>query len=807
MDENFTKFNIRILNQIHDFINSQDDLLYIAGFQGCGKSELVNFALKDIGKDILLFRHLCFKNSVIDDFLLGFYDNLRYYSINKKINLKKSLTENFAQKVSFYFKNLDEKCLIIIDNFDLISKNSEIVDFLSHLGKFENVKLILISRALNPEFFENKNLNLKTIEIEPNDYFTFKLKIEDALEIFDEADIEELYKQTKGYELYLKMTLRYISTVNVTLKEFVDEFKKRKMEFSDFLLSKIVSLVPSIYLPFLQNISCLNHSVKIGFIEHYKLGDISLVNYLHRKLLISRFDDEIYLKDYLKEYFLSGLSVKEKINNYKNLIEIYEQELAKSPKDRILRLSRESIRKQIEFLKTKLPKVSGLGINEQNQNFSYIQQTRTAGMPWYTKLTKLKEKTPDEGNKNNSEKNKHNVHFGKETLSEEEKKLIKEFRKNKEKTNSKGNLADIKENGADILNHAQKLEENYDYAGAISLLSGIKNKVQDKSLLSKILLKLAQNYTKINDFEASLKNYDKAYELLKGLGNTEKCANIKLETANLYKNVYRFKMAKECLNSITENTLLAKNTTAKAYLMLGEIFEMENNFKTAHKNYEKALQASDLEYPDNKLLSEIYFKTAILYDDGQNTEKALEYYQKSIDAIKNSDVESSFYSTCYVNMGLIYSELWAENTTGTTNNYAEEYFKKTAQNFEIALEIDKKEENQNGIYFVSRQLSMLYRDIEPQKSAEFLQNTLDAAVTLKDNFKTAISRLELGDYYYNAMNNRLALINYFEAQKALGAEISDENKERISTRINDMKIKMESSEFSEIAEEYGLKYE
>ncbi len=802
MDENFTKFNTRILNQIHDFINSRDDLLYIGGFQGCGKSEIVNLALKNIDENILLFRHLCFENSVIDDFLLGFYDNLRYYSINKKINLKKSLTENFAQKVSFYFKNLDKNCLIIIDNFNLISKNSEIMDFLSHLGKFENVKLILISRVLDSDFFEDKGLKFATVEIEPNDYFTFKLKVEDSLEIFDEADIEELYRQTKGYELYLSMTLRYISTVNITLKEFVEEFKKRQMEFSDFLLSKIVSLVPSIYLPFLQNISCLNHSVKIDFIEHYNLGDISLVNYLYRKLLISKFDDEIYLKDYLKQYFLSGLSVKEKINNYKNLIEIYEKELAKSPKDRLLRLSRESIRKQIEFLKTKVPNVSGLGIAEKKQDFSYIQQTRTAGMPWYTKLAKLKKQGFKAVNDSDNEtKSNSNGLFGEEILSDEERVLIEEFRKNKEK-GATGVRFENTGNGADILKHAQKLEEQYDYTGAISILEGIKNKVQDKNILSNIHLKLAQNYTKINDFEASLKNYQSTFDLQKSLNNEAQCAEIKLEIAELYKKVYRFKKAKEYLKDVAENKFAPKNTVSKAFLTLGEIYEMENDFKLALENYEKADAASDLDNKDYELSSEIYFKTALLYDDGQNTEKALEYYQKSIDEAKKTRTanENRFLSTCFANMGLIYTESWAENTAA---DGFEEYFKKAAESFEVALEIDKKEQNQNGIYFASRQLSMLYRDVEPEKSAEFLQGTLDAATALGDNFKTALSLLDLGDYNYNIMNNRLALINYFEAQKALGTSISDENKERISTRINDMKIKMEKSEFREIAEKYG----
>ena len=200
-------------------------------------------------------------------------------------------------------------------------------------------------------------------------------------------------------------------------------------------------------------------------------------------------------------------------------------------------------------------------------------------------------------------------------------------------------------------------------------------------------------------------------------------------------------------------------------------------------------------------MSEIYFKTALLYDDGQNTEKALEYYKKSIEEAKkaSSESENKFLSTCFANMGLIYAEKWSESAGNTDN---ETNFNQSVENFETALEIDKKEQNQNGIYFASRQLSMLYRDVEAKKSAEFLQIALNAAVALNDNFKTALSHLELGDYYYNIMDNRHALISYFEAGKALGSGISNENKERISIRINDMKIKMDENEFREIADKY-----
>lgn len=97
---------------------------------------------------------------------------------------------------------------------------------------------------------------------------------------------------------------------------------------------------------------------------------------------------------------------------------------------------------------------------------------------------------------------------------------------------------------------------------------------------------------------------------------------------------------------------------------------------------------------------------------------------------------------------------------------------------------------------------MIFRDVEPENSARYLNIALNAAIELKDNFKTALSYLELGDYYYNEKENKLALKNYYEAQNALGTSISTENKERISTRINDMKIKMDKREFDEITGEY-----
>ena len=51
------------------------------------------------------------------------------------------------------------------------------------------------------------------------------------------------------------------------------------------------------------------------------------------------------------------------------MIEIYENELTKSPKDRLLRLSRESIRKEIEDFKIKMPSINA---NEKDNKIHYL---------------------------------------------------------------------------------------------------------------------------------------------------------------------------------------------------------------------------------------------------------------------------------------------------------------------------------------------------------------------------------------------------------------------------------------------------
>ena len=85
MTQGFFQFNNNIINEISDFGTSSFDLLFITGQKGSSKSETMEKVIPLLEENNLIFQHFCFKNTVIDDFLLNFYDALRSFSLSQKI--------------------------------------------------------------------------------------------------------------------------------------------------------------------------------------------------------------------------------------------------------------------------------------------------------------------------------------------------------------------------------------------------------------------------------------------------------------------------------------------------------------------------------------------------------------------------------------------------------------------------------------------------------------------------------------------------------------------------------------------------
>ena len=137
--------------------------LFISGPKGSTKSETIGKVITELEENNLVFQQFCFENTVIDDFLLNFYDALRDFSLAQKISLKKFAQGTFKEKVSHYFKTIDVNCIIIVENFEKVEDDVEIINFLSHLATYTNVKIIFFARKLlgNITFFKAEALENK----------------------------------------------------------------------------------------------------------------------------------------------------------------------------------------------------------------------------------------------------------------------------------------------------------------------------------------------------------------------------------------------------------------------------------------------------------------------------------------------------------------------------------------------------------------------------------------------------------------------------------------------------------------------
>ena len=772
------QFNKDIINKIKNFYNSNDELLLLSGFSGCAKTEVLNLSLEEIKDTTLVFIAQCFDECSIDDFLLNFYDSFRNFALQKKVALKKSLGDSFAQKVSFYFKNSDKNSIIVVDNYELVSNNQEILNFLSHIAKFENAKVVLVSRNKEISFFEKQNIKIQKIEIHPHTKEIFKQKLESDGQFLNDENLEEFYNLTQGYELYLKMALRYSKITGVKIEDLLFEFGKKKINFFDFIISKVISLVPTIYYPILQNLSALNHVVSIDFIEHHHLGEVKQIEYLKRNLLVSEINGKIALKSYFKEYFISTLSIQEKFKIFKDFISIFEDELAKSPRDRYLRLSRESIRKQIEILDKNTPKLSKT-VKVEQKNFSYMSLAQEGLNPWIEALGDKKSsifKKREPAIKKKSEVVRQN------TLSDEDKAILKQYRKQKFEQEQSKQLKQWQIDFNSAFKMALGHEDEYQYSKANEIFAKLLEQAQNEATRIDILEHLAKNCEKLKEFENVLEYYSQIAAHYFAKQNWHSYYDAILKSGQLYQNLYRFNSARdEYLKIINSFVEIDNLTKALACLGLGDILESENYLDKALGFYH---QAQDLiKGEDVKLEAEISFKTALIYDDMQNFDKAIEFYIKNIETTKNTS-QNKWLSQSYTNCGLIYAY---QNDSKNAIKY-----------LKLAIETDESEDNLQAIYFNCREIAKICRESDPQNAFTYIKKALTCAKKMNDGFKIAFAYLEAGDLFYDTKQNEQALECYFRARNNLGNDISKENEEIIIQRINDMKIKIIEAKYAKL---------
>lgn len=774
MTQGFFQFNNSIINEILNFTTSHFDLLYMSGPKGSGKSETINKTIPELAENNLIFQHFCFENSVIDDFLMNFYDALKNFAGLNKISLKKFDAESFEEKIKHYFKVIEQSCILIVENFEKIKDNTEISDFLAYLGRYDNIKIIVISRSKDENPFLNKNIMVQSLETEQINKSDFKSKFAVLAETTNDELKEKFYNITSGLELYLNMGVKYCSITGTEPRELIGEFERKNIsiytDFEEFIVSKFVSLTPSAYLNLFRFLSVMSHPVSQNFIEEYKLGNIAWVEYLVKNFLLSKFKEEIYVKDYFKQYVIKTFSIQEKISHYKNLINIYEKELQKSPKDRLIRLSRESIRKEIERLKLLTPTINSP--ENEKKAFTYLGITNKS---WHDERLNQKTKLSEKLNKIKERKN---------FLSKEKTMTFIP----KKPSEAEALNSEFKEEDRrfiiSLINSSREYSRKYEYNNAIAELKRAQEVDSDCEFEIEILLLIAKNYEYLNEFNIAQKYYNSALNNAIESNDSRK-TQIKFSIAFCNKNMYKTELAQKQFFEIASNENNMYTYRSKSLIEAGEIEQANNNNEKAIECYETALALS---LGKNKeLVCRAYYRLAVLYDEIQDWENALKYYQKNY-TTSSLRRENKYYSASITNIALIY--------------YEQNKIKDSIEYLKMALQYDSEINDIENMYFSQKELAKIYANFDDVSAIGYYKQALDSAQKLNDDLKIANVYFEAGEFYYDRLDDKKALINFFSAKRVLKNMTKNDSVLRIESRIKDIKVRLDEKNYNLIAQEY-----
>ena len=791
---NIFENNTKVLNDIVSFLNNASKVLIIKGFMGSGKSKMFDILPDIISEDVLVFRTTFHPATHLDDVLLNLFNVFSFYHNKRLISLPKAVSNIFSEKINSYIKAVNLPMLFIFDSLELQKlsrlQQKDVLDFINYLANFEKVKIIIGSRNLDEEDI-NVPFAKSTTILNSLDFDKFKsLLLSNRIEAEDKV-LENAFNNTKGHYLYISIMIGLLNLLNISLANFINEFSKKNVSFSEFIFSKMVALVPEKFLKLLCFLAFIRIGVSENFIIKQNIAMREDLVYLLDKGIISSEDNLIFLKDYLKNELIKSvdLDLKAKIHLY--LYNLYESQLPKKPNERELVISRATMRKEMEYHKTKYgeflecPDLK----TTQDKKFSYFSYSKSVGYEWDFEKTpiacqmlKRSEPLPF---KNFLNEKAERFELPKEDLS-----LIGAIEKTsqEDKFNRDYSEEELSEMTIEqIVKIAQFKESKFDYKGAIScyekaLLKEFKEgyDLRKPVIMTKIAICLKKN----QQFDRAIEKFNQVYEIYKD-NDPKKASHILLSIAQIYNESYKFIEAKDTYIKILEkNGAVSPELRVRVYLDLAEIEDNNANSQKASEYIDKAMAESS-KITDKKLLSEIYFKQALLTDDFGKIDLAMSYYLKSI-VICNDVHINRFLASAYSNLASIYLE--KKNTQEAIKYY------------NLSIEADEKLNNYEGLFFSYSKLADLYEG-KQNKKTDCLLKSFSAAEKLDDKFYAYSIATKIADLYNFQKDYENALKMYIKVKNIATIMQNQKGITKVQDKINNIKTKISEDDFIRIVNE------
>ena len=743
--------NIEKIEKIINFFNTPVPLMLVNGFMGTGKIMVVNQALSFLNEDVITLKYNCFETTILDDILLEFFDNFKRLTAQNIIQIPKARTENFTQKINAYFESIQKPVVIVINSFEQILKDNktEILNFLFHIAKSGKVKIILIARKFDYDDFTIDYEKTPVTALEKG-VFEKYLKSEDFKQIGPLSD--ELYKYSRGYFFYTTLAIKIMQIRKLGLMDFLSGYTKSFLSFNDFILREALSLVDPVSGHLIRFLTIMRHPVNVKLLKTLNLYDADKIAYFVDNLVLTREGSLIYLQDYYKEISENSIAENIAIKIHKNCAELYETQLPLKPLERDLLISRQTMRKEIEYHSLFIPKKPALP-QKPVPEIQFIEQ-------------KISQEIPHTRQEKEDQIKKISFVFDSE---EDENKIMNEI------ANSINNFVDISNKNKEtleeiqnlslvnLLNLAKQEELKFDYKKVIMILQKAltMNESDDfYTFLPTIYTKLAQNFKKLSDWFNALKYFELASDFYITTGDTEKINENKYEIANIYYITFKHDRAENILKEIIKQKI-SLNLIIKSKLLLASI---------TGQSIKNILPESTAGI-DKNVLAELYFKYALNCDEEGELENAVKYYRKCVETSQDPKI-NAYLSSSLTNLATIYDE---NGKSDSAVKYLQE-----------SLRLDELTGNYDGMYISSMKLAEINSARAPQKTLEYLKKAKACALELNETFYIASSDVAIGDYYYRRKDYKNALAHYKNAHKLALNNFTKENIAKIEQRINDI---------------------
>lgn len=761
-------FETKKISELQDFYNSAyNGICFVEGKSGYFKTPIVNSSLQTLDDEYLVFKIKCFESTTLDDIFLILLEDIKKYSHQKKILLSKIETKSISQRILHYLSHINSQTIIIIDSLQNIfdktdaEEKEEILRFISHINSMNKFKIVLISTFFPADISQQLEINTisKQLVIKTEPFTKSQTKhyfesqgINNPQELF-----EQFYEKISGNPSYIYITANIINTLGISLQNLLNEYSSKKCSFEDFLLQKLITFVPENVKKSLNTLSFFNGGLPKDFLIKNNLFTKEQIIYMLEKGILNEEYGLIYLKSYLKKYLQKSVSTFDKNRIHILWRDFYLSQLPAKPSDRIVLISRNTMRAQIEYHGSFVIQQKSTEKDSADMSLlSYLNSNLTA---WNIKNTNIDEEEKQEETtekqrpkppKSLENKFKPKDGLEKYELTKDEIALLSvpiDMRQTKEQ-NAREFLARTFEQKEaqkkqsektiqELLEQAQEFEKVHDYENAAALYLkayNSKTDVQYKEFIAIILENLAICCLKMNKTTEAIDFYNKLIELYTENNEIEKINEIRLEIAKIYKLTYKTSHAKLIYeNFIKQKTPASDKIVLKSYIELAEIEEDVTNTEKAIEYYKKAFSIFE-NYKEDKTLyesvAEAYFKYALILDDFHQTQSALDYYQR---CIRLSEKPSIYLSSSYTNVGEILKE---------TGN-----IQKSIEYYKLGLKTDIEQSNYEGIYYTCRKIAQAYEKIDKTQVLNWLLKSLSAAKRTKDKLYISNAYKEIGDYY------------------------------------------------------------